>query len=192
MLNLSQKQLAKKAGLSVATLNNIERGAQTDPKMSTLNAIRHTLEATGIEFTNAYEGIGVLLKPRKNHASDATVLIVDDSKEDRTLYRNWLGKSASKKYHVIEADSARAGYGAFVEHHPDCIVLDFKMYGTDGFQLLAEMKKDHGRLPPIVFVTGLHNDVLKESAEKQGVSAYLNKRNVTREGFYEAIERALA
>ena len=192
MLNLSQKQLARKAGVSVATLNNIERGAQTDPKIKTLQAIQLALELNGIEFTSNYQGISVLLKAGKKSQVDATVLIVDDSKEDRTLYKNWLGRSTRKKFRIIEADTAHAGYGAFLEHHPDCIVLDFKMYGTDGFQLLAEMRKERAQLPPIVFVTGLHNDVLKECAEKQGVSAYLNKKNVTREDFYGAIERALA
>jgi len=93
MLNLSQKQLAKKAGVSIATLNNIERGAQTDPKISTINAIQQALEAEGIEFAQVHDGISVLLKPKKNITSDATVLIIDDSKEDRTLYKNWVPSS---------------------------------------------------------------------------------------------------
>jgi len=192
MLNLSQKQLAKKSGLSVATLNNIERGAQLDPKLSTMTAIREALEAKGIQFLDEYEGIGIRLKPQKNRTQGATILIVDDGKADRTLYKHWLGNAAGRKYRVVEADNARAGYGAFIEHRPDCIVLDFKMYGMDGFQMLAEMKKDHTKIPPIVFVTGLHNDVLRESAQRQGVCAYLDKKNVTKEGFYAAIDRALA
>ena len=45
MLNLKQHELAKKAGISTGTLNNIERGVQTDPKLSTLRAIKRALEA---------------------------------------------------------------------------------------------------------------------------------------------------
>ncbi len=50
MLHLGQKELAEKAEVSVATYNNIERGAQTDPKLSTINSIQqafaaHTLRA---------------------------------------------------------------------------------------------------------------------------------------------------
>jgi CheY-like chemotaxis protein/DNA-binding Xre family transcriptional regulator len=192
MLNLSQKQLAQKAGLSVATLNNIERGVQLDPKVSTITAIQQALESKGIDFTDEYEGIGVRLKPSRSHAAINTILIVDDSVEDRTLYKHWLARAAGKKYRVVEADNARSGYGAFAEYRPDCIVLDFKMQGMDGFQLLTEIKKDHTKLPPVVFVTGLNNNTLKEGAERQGVSAYLDKKNMTKEGFYEAIERALA
>jgi len=48
MLGISQKQLAKKAGVAIATLNNIERGVQTDPKISTIKAIQGALEKDGI------------------------------------------------------------------------------------------------------------------------------------------------
>src|SRR5690606_34854053 len=80
MLNLKQADLAKKAGISVATLNNLERGAQTDPKLSTLTSIRETLESEGIEFTNdALGGAGVSLKPKYENAMRATTLIIDDN-----------------------------------------------------------------------------------------------------------------
>lgn len=63
MLDLKQSELAAKAHISTGTLNNIERGAQTDPKVSTLRAIRRALENEGIEFIeqNA-EGIGIRLR----------------------------------------------------------------------------------------------------------------------------------
>ncbi len=43
MLNLTQAELAAKAGISTTGLNNIERGA-SDPKASTLAAIQRALE----------------------------------------------------------------------------------------------------------------------------------------------------
>lgn len=48
MLNMKQSELAKKAGVSLATLNNIERGS--DSRVSTLDKIRKALESEGIEF----------------------------------------------------------------------------------------------------------------------------------------------
>ena len=50
MLTISQAELAGKAGVSLATLNNIERGS--DARMSTLQKIKAALEADGIRFTN--------------------------------------------------------------------------------------------------------------------------------------------
>ena len=49
LLNLSQKELAKEAGLSINALNNIERQVGS-PRVDTLNAIRDALMHHGIEF----------------------------------------------------------------------------------------------------------------------------------------------
>ena len=53
MLGWGQKELAHRAGISLATLNNIERCAQRDPKLSTIRAIQAALEAEGIEFSTS-------------------------------------------------------------------------------------------------------------------------------------------
>lgn len=192
MLGLKQKDLAEKSGISVATLNNIERGAQTDPKISTLKAIQRALEKDGIEFlSDTLGGVGLMLKPGRTDNGIATILIVDDDKSDRMLYKSWLRQSDEKRYRIVEAENARAGFDAFIEYQPDCVVLDFMMYGTDGFQLLAALKREHDRLPPIIFVTGMHNEVLEESARSQGVFCYLNKQLLSRTEFCNAIKIAL-
>jgi transcriptional regulator with XRE-family HTH domain len=49
MLELTQKELAERAGLSATALVNIEIGA-SDPKASSLAAIQAALEAAGAEF----------------------------------------------------------------------------------------------------------------------------------------------
>ncbi len=48
MINAKQSELAAAAGISLATLNNIERGV-ADPRASTLDAIERALFAAGIE-----------------------------------------------------------------------------------------------------------------------------------------------
>jgi transcriptional regulator with XRE-family HTH domain len=48
MINAKQSELAKSAGISLATLNNIERGIG-DPRVSTLEAIERALSAAGVE-----------------------------------------------------------------------------------------------------------------------------------------------
>lgn len=192
MLSLKQADLAKKAGISLATLNNIERGVQTDPKISTMKSIQQALEREGIEFTSDPLGsIGVSLKPKQIGSDVVTVLIVDDNKADRTLYKSWLGRSTGRKYRIVEAGNARAGFDAFVECRPQCVVLDFMMYGADGFQLLASLKREHVKLPPVVFVTAMHNDILQENATSQGVSAYLPKQALSRDMFCDAVDGAL-
>ena len=51
MINVKQRELANSACISLATLNNIERGVG-DPRSSTLGAIEHALRAAGITFTD--------------------------------------------------------------------------------------------------------------------------------------------
>lgn len=192
ILGMGQKELAAKAGVSIATLNNLERGAQTDPKMSTMKAIQQSLEAEGIEFiADPLRGVGLYLKPRRQMGDNIVVLIIDDSKADRTLYKNWLKNAPNKKYTVFEAENASAGLDAFAECNPDCIILDFMMYGADGFQLLASLKKENIKLPPIIFITGMHNEDLEESAKSQGVYKYLNKQELTREILYETVKTSV-
>lgn len=192
ILGMSQKQLASNAGIAVATLNNIERGAQTDPKTSTMRAIQHAFEQHGIAFLNdPIQGTGLYLKPKAVGPEEATILIVDDSRADRALYRSWLANVSKKRYHLVEAQSAAEGFEAFITHEPNCLILDFMMYGADGFQLLARLKKEPVALPPIIFVTGMHNEIMEENARQQGVHTYLNKQQMTREDLCDAVERAL-
>jgi len=49
IINAKQSELAKAAGISLATLNNIERGVG-DPRTSTLDAIEHALSRAGVEI----------------------------------------------------------------------------------------------------------------------------------------------
>ena len=49
MLEIKQKDLAVAAGISLATLNNIERGV-ADPRSSTLAAIERALGTVGVEI----------------------------------------------------------------------------------------------------------------------------------------------
>src|SRR3546814_14323488 len=51
MLGVKQSELAKAAGISLATLNNIERDVG-DPRASTLVAIADALERAGVSFSD--------------------------------------------------------------------------------------------------------------------------------------------
>ena len=166
---------------------------QTDPKLSTLRAIRQALEAEGIQFTESIDGgYGVQFKPKSNTGGIINLLIIDDSDADRKLYKSWLNKQPDKKYNIIEAANAKDGFDAFVKAAPACIILDFMMYGKDGFQLLVEMKKEHAIIPPIIFITAFHSDIIKKDVLALGAYSYLDKKNLTKERLYELVTEALA
>jgi CheY-like chemotaxis protein/DNA-binding Xre family transcriptional regulator len=193
MLGMKQGDLARQAGISVSTLNNIERGVQTDPKISTLRAIQHALEQDGIEFTDSDAGrVGIFLRTNAQTVPSQTILIIDDSETDRTLYRAWLSKRKGRNYNIVEADNAREGYAALIRSKPDCILLDYMMYGMTGLQLLAEMEKDKIQLPPVIFVTASHDPTLVRSLREQGITLFIHKKDLSREKLYTLIDDSLA
>ena len=65
LLDWRQIDLAKAAGVSDPTIINFERGA-TDPRASTLDAMRHALESAGVIFVEENgDGPGVRLRKVK-------------------------------------------------------------------------------------------------------------------------------
>jgi len=58
LINARQSDLAKAAGISLATLNNIERGVG-DPRTSTLRAIEAALVQAGVVIEDAADRLGV-------------------------------------------------------------------------------------------------------------------------------------
>lgn len=60
LIDWSQTQLAKEAGVGISTIADFERGKRT-PIGNNLAAIQRALEAAGVEFTNGNEP-GVKLK----------------------------------------------------------------------------------------------------------------------------------
>ena len=62
-LDWSQQDLATRARVSLSTVRDFEKRRRT-PILNNLNAMRHALEAAGVEFTNG-DAPGVRLKKKK-------------------------------------------------------------------------------------------------------------------------------
>jgi transcriptional regulator with XRE-family HTH domain len=61
LLGWSQKELSASSGVSLSTLNRLERG-DGDPSISSLRMIQKAFEAAGVRFLNAPDqSIGVVL-----------------------------------------------------------------------------------------------------------------------------------
>ncbi len=83
----------------------------------------------------------------------ATVLIVDDEPDALRLFRRMLA-SAGRGYRVLRASSAGQARQILSETTPDVVFTDLVMPGTDGFQLIAEMKANPAlRDVPIVVIS---------------------------------------
>ena len=75
LLGWSQADLAERAGLTQATVANIETGKH-QPSKATLSALTHALQAAGIEFT--HDGVRHVNSMRTLSGSDAVIRLLDD------------------------------------------------------------------------------------------------------------------
>ena len=91
--------------------------------------------------------LGLPMEP----APPAKILVVDDNAQNRALARETL---EDEGYQVILAENGEAGIHAVEAERPDCVLLDIRMPGTDGFAVCARIRAlPEARETPVVFVT---------------------------------------
>jgi len=99
------------------------------------------------------------------------VLIVDDEKNMRWV----LGQALSGDgYEVLEAADGAAALAIVAEQEPDVMVLDHRMPGKDGMEVLRTVRSK-GMQFPIIMLTAHGNVATAVEAMKAGASEYLTK-----------------
>lgn len=119
-----------------------------------------------------------------------SVLIIDDSVDDRTLYKRALGKVSAAEYLVDEATEGKAGIARCIERKPDCILLDYSLPGLDGIAVLREIRTHYPHLP-IVMLTGQGNESVAVEVMKAGAQDYLIKDSISSLSLHRAISNAM-
>ncbi|WP_019503491.1 ATP-binding protein [Pleurocapsa sp. PCC 7319] len=120
-----------------------------------------------------------------------TILIVDDSAEDREVYRRYLSKEVRSKYKIIEAESGEDGLDQLAIKQPDLILLDYLLPDFDGLEFVEELKTQASQIPPIIMLTGQGNEAVAVEAMKSGVKDYLVKGRLTPEVLITSVKGTL-
>ena len=106
-------------------------------------------------------------------SSAATVLVVDDNGDNRALARATL---EDEGYRVLEATGGEEGVQAFAKHVPDCVLLDVRMPGVDGFTACTRIRElPEGRQTPIIFLTAQRDIDTFDRARSSGGTDFLTK-----------------
>ena len=106
-------------------------------------------------------------------AVKATILVVDDNEQNRALAEATL---EDEGYEVVLADSGPNALAAFEASRPDCVLLDVRMPGMDGFEVCARMRASpEGEDVPILFLTALRDVDTFDSAQAAGGDDFLTK-----------------
>jgi signal transduction histidine kinase len=122
-------------------------------------------------------------------AAPVRILIVDDSSEDRELYRRLLAQDRDHTYEILEADTGEEGLRMAAAESPDCLLLDYRLPDVDGLEFLSRLLA--GRLVPVIVLTGQGNEAVAVEAMKGGAQDYLLKGNVARDRLQHAVGNAI-
>ncbi|MCC5607446.1 response regulator [Nostoc sp. CHAB 5834] len=125
--------------------------------------------------------------------SSRIVLIVDDSPEDRELYRRYLLRDQEYCHTFLDATLGKQGLELWQEHQPDVVLLDYRLPDLDGLEFLAQLQSSLQQpCFPVIMVTGQGNEAIAVQAMKAGAQDYLVKGQITTQGLHLAMNRAIA
>ena len=116
----------------------------------------------------------------------AVIAVVDDQSSVRSSLARLL---RSADYVPAKYPSGQEFLDALDSAPPDCVILDLRMPGLNGFEVLARLALREPRLPVIV-LTSYPSAEAKERAMAEGVAAFLTKP-VDRTVLLEAVQRAV-
>jgi two-component system NtrC family response regulator len=100
-----------------------------------------------------------------------TVLIIDDEPAHRLMVRVVLGDAG---FRVLEADNGPAGLAAVRTRPVDVVLLDMRMPGMSGQEVLQRLRESEN-CPPVIMLTAFGNVGNAVEAMKAGAWDYLTK-----------------
>jgi two-component system, cell cycle sensor histidine kinase and response regulator CckA len=107
------------------------------------------------------------------------VLIVEDERVDREIYKRFLRNSAAYRFEFAESELAGRGIEMSRTWAPDCILLDFNLPDMDGLEVLQQLRGDRSRPScAVVMLTACGGEALAVNALKSGAMDYVPKGQV--------------
>ncbi|HTU57679.1 MAG TPA: response regulator, partial [Polyangiales bacterium] len=117
------------------------------------------------------------------------ILVIDDSADDRELYARALRRTTQVYYSIIEAPDGSRGLELLRRVDPDCILLDYSLPGTNGLDVLRDIRADWADVP-VVILTGQGNEAIAVEAMKNGAQDYVLKSQLDGDKLHRVIYTA--
>jgi CheY-like chemotaxis protein len=106
-------------------------------------------------------------------ASEPTILVAEDSGEQRSLYVAILSAAG---YRVLEASDGEEAVVSVRRERPDLVLMDVTMPRTSGWNAVRVLKEDPETMGvPIIVVTGLAGTWDRDASIAAGADDYLAK-----------------
>jgi CheY-like chemotaxis protein len=115
------------------------------------------------------------------------ILVVDDQPTMRLMLRKFLEPAGHR---VSEAKDAETALALVSSDPPDVVLLDLKMPGCSGHEILKKMKADKTFKSPVMVLTGQTDWQSVDACIAEGADAYMAKP-VTRDQLLRKLEEIL-
>ncbi len=120
------------------------------------------------------------------------ILIVDDSPEDRHIFRRYLSHSEASHWHLEEAESLEEAIAICSSDPPNCVLLDYNLPDGSGSELITSITRSGGALSiPVVMITGQGSEEIAVEAMKSGATDYLVKGQIDGPRLHHTVATAI-
>ena len=119
-----------------------------------------------------------------------TLLIIDDSSADRTVYRRHLLQDPYQDYNVVEASYGREGLDICHRSSVDAILLDFQLPDVSGLQVLDVVREQYPHIA-VVMLTAHGDEQVAVQAMKAGAQDYLVKDQLQKDTLQHTIRNVI-
>jgi DNA-binding response OmpR family regulator len=103
------------------------------------------------------------------------ILMIEDDPDISTMYRLQLERDG---YVVQESADAMVALELMRTLRPALVLLDLRLPGIDGFEVLRRIRADGGATPPVVVVSNYGDPDMVRRAGELGAADYLVKSRV--------------
>jgi signal transduction histidine kinase len=117
------------------------------------------------------------------------ILVVDDDDVDRMAVRRSL-RASGIDADVVEVGDARAALESLRARRFDCALFDFRMPGSDGLELLRQVRAE-GVQTPVIMLTGFGDEQTAVDLMKAGAADYLPKNSLTPDRLAQSLRAVL-
>lgn len=112
------------------------------------------------------------MKTNSEKDKPACIFLVDDSSTNNLLFKSIFEETG---YEVMVEEDPVTALGRIRECVPDLVLLDMMLPGTNGLQLLQQIKSEVSSEIPVMMYTAHKSDRLEKQAMALGAAKYLVK-----------------